>query len=350
VPRPAKPSLFLRAGVWHYRFTAQGRRFRGSTGERDRGRAASFLAGKWYEAHKGARRPPGGPLTGLDLADLAALWLAQLEKHAAERGPQYVARHRLDVRYLVERFQRAQDVTKDSWEAAARELHAGGLSWRSLQHATVTLRHLLRFAAEVGAIAAVPEIRPPSNKLAEKEAAPRRALSESERDRVLQAMRANGNHRAARAWQVMAYSGLRRGELMRLTLRWMDVQAEVLRIPAGAAKSGEEETIPLLPQVRQAVRAEAAARAIKPKDLDVPVFGRFDLRKAWRKALARARIPAHGLTTHHSARHTFGTLVAQLSRGDVTAVKAAGRWRSLAMVQRYVHASAARARAAMRRL
>lgn len=348
MPRPAKPSLYQRepGGIWHYRFTARGERFRGSTGERDHGRATGFLAAKWAEAWRGQKPPPGGPLAGLDLAGLAGLWLAELELIAGEHAKGFVARHKLDTKYILKHFGRAADVTDDQWQAAMRALKAGGLSWRSLQHATVSLRHLLRYAVSVGAIAVVPELRPPKNKLVRTTQAPRRALSEGERDRVLKAMRANGDARAARLWQAMAYSGLRRGELAKLTLRWLDV--DVVRIPAAVAKSREEETIPLHPLVRQAVRAEAMARAIR--DRDVPVFGGFDLRKAWARALAKSRVDVHGLTPHHSARHTFGTVLAQLSRGDVTAIQAGGRWRSLSMVQRYVHADAERARAAMRRM
>jgi integrase len=346
--RPAKPSLFRRFGVWHYRFTARGRRFRGSTGERTRERAAGVLAAKWYEAHKGSSIAPGGPLGQLDLAGLGGLWLAELEQRQDERGPKFVKRHKLDLTYLVEHFARPADVTDQAWQDTMRTLHDSGLSWRSLQHATVTLRHLMKFAARTGAIRVAPIVSPPANRLVAKEQAPRRALTEGERDRVIKAMRTNGQNRAARAWEAMAFSGLRRGELAKLTLRWLDLRAGVLRIPATATKSGQEEAIPLHIRVRQAVRAEANDRGIR--DRDVPVFGGFDLRKAWRRALARAKVDSHGLTAHHSARHTFGTLVAQEAHGDVTAVQSALRHRSLAMVAKYVHASAERARAAIRRL
>lgn len=252
------------------------------------------------------------------------------------------------MRYLLGIFQLPGDVTDQAWQDAMRALHEKGLSWASLRHATTTLRHLVRFAASVGALGAAPELTPPSNRLINKDQAPRRALTEGERDRVLRAMKSNGDARAARAWTAMAFSGLRRGELARLTLRWLDAKAKVLRIEASAAKSGEQEQVPLHPEVARAVRAEAAANGIK--DRDVPVFGGFDLRKAWKRALARAKVDVHGLTAHHTARHTFGTILAQLARGDVTAVQAGGRWRSLAMVQRYVHSDAARARAAIRRM
>lgn len=343
MPRPPKPSLYQRGNVWQYRFTVKGKRHRGSTSCRDRPGAESFLAAKWSEAHKGQRLPANGPTARLELADLAGLWLAEVEAQASEHGPQFYARHKLDTRYILRHFRLASEVNNDAWQAAMRELRAG-LSWRSLQHATVTLRHLMRFAHRQQAIPAVPELKPPKNKLVASGAAPRRALTEGERDRVLKAMRLNGDHRAARIWQAMAYSGLRRSEMAALTLRWLDLAADVVRIPAAVAKSREEETIPLHPLVRQAVRAEGV------KDRDVPVFGRFDLRKAWARALSRAKVDKVGLTPHHTARHTFGTVLAQLAKGDVTAVQAGGRWRSLAMVQRYVHSSAERARSAMKRM
>jgi integrase len=122
----------------------------------------------------------------------------------------------------------------------------------------------------------------------------------------------------------------------------------VLRVPAGDAKSAEAEEIALHPKARSAIRAEAADRGVV--DQAVPVFGAFDLRRAWRKALAASGIDPTGVTTHHSARHTFGSLVAESSGGDVSAVLAAGRWRSLSVAQRYVHASAERGRAAIRKL
>lgn len=347
MPRSTEPKVRPRGGVFWYSFTFAGKRFRGSTGERDRGRAEGVLAAKWYEATRGAPSAPIGPLAGRDLASLSSLWLADLAAKTKER-PRHAARHKLDLKYILLHFARASDVTDERWQEAMRALNADGLSWRSLQHATVTLRHVLRFAASVGAVTPEPAIRPPPNRLVARSSAPRRALTAAERDRVLRALRALGHDRAARIWTAMAYTGLRRGELAKLTLRWLDVGASVLRVPATAAKSGQEETIPLHSVALRAIRAEAHARGVKDKD--APVFGGFDVRKAWRAALKRARVDAYGLTPHHSARHTFGTLIAQISKGDVTAVQAAGRWRSLAMVQRYVHSSAARARAAMRRL
>jgi integrase len=346
MPRPAKPALELRGKTYRYVFTVAGHRFRGSTGTGDRGRAESYLAARWFEAHQRAHLPvASGPGAGLDLRQLAGMWLAELEQQAKERNPQYVSRHKLDVRYILGRFTLPGDISDEAWQVAMRQLHEEGLSWASLRHATVTLRHLLKYGEKLGAIAAAPILKPPRNRLVVKDAAPRRALSQGERDRVLRAMRAAGDHRAFRIWTAMAFSGLRRGELARLTLRSLDLRARVLHV---YGKSGEHETIELHPEVRKAVIAEAAAAGVK--DRGAPVFGGFDLRKAWKRALRRSKVDGHGTTAHHTARHTFGTLVAQEAHGDVTAVQAALRHRSLAMSAKYVHASAARARAAIRRL
>lgn len=343
--RPAQPGLRLKGRVWHYRFTVGGERYEGSTREHDRTRAEAALAAKWHEAHRKARLKPAPGQVALDFGRVCSLWLASLGERAGERNPQYVTRHKLDTEYLLNYFRLPGDVTDEAWQEAMRKLHEAGLAWSSLRHVTVTLRHVVRFAAQLGAIASAPELNPPPGRLVNKEQAPRRSLTEGERDRVLAAMRANGDARAARIWTVMAYSGLRRGEVARLTLRALDRHAGVLHV---FGKSGHHEQVALHPEVARAVRAEAIARGVK--DRDVPVFGGFDLRKAWKRALARARVDKHGTTAHHTARHTFGTLVAQMAKGDVTAVQAAGRWRSLSMVQRYVHADAARARAAIRRL
>jgi hypothetical protein len=119
IGRPAKPTLRLRGGIWHYRFTVAGRRFSGTTGESARGRAESILAARWYEAHQKARIPvASGP--AVDLAHVSALWLTEIGQRAGERGPTYVKRHKLDVRYILQAFKLPGDVTDAAWQEAMR--------------------------------------------------------------------------------------------------------------------------------------------------------------------------------------------------------------------------------------
>lgn len=74
-----------------------------------------------------------------------------------------------------------------------------------------------------------------------------------------------------------------------------------------------------------------------------------DCRKAFRKAIGKAKIDPKGLTAHHTARHTACTLAAEQT-DDVRTLQAVGRWKSLAMVQKYFHADGRRSKAALRRI
>jgi hypothetical protein len=69
--------------------------------------------------------------------------------------------------------------------------------------------------------------------------------------------------------------------------------------------------IDLTPRAAEAIRAELATRQVV--DPDAPIFGRFDFHQAWDdekkgglfgRALALAGIDRHGLTAHHSTRHS----------------------------------------------
>lgn len=323
---------------------------RGSTGERDRARAEAALAAAWAAAHRAAGRPaPPGPAARLSLRDVAALWLAQAEERerAGEVRPYYVQRHRYALELALGQVEQL-DVSAEAWTQASRRMHEAGASWRTIQICTYALGAVLRYAAELGALESAPDLSPPAPHLVARDQAPRRALSAAERERLLRELRRAGHDSVARGWEALAFTGLRRAELARLTLRWLDLRAGTLTVPAGAAKSSRQEAIPLHDRARRAILAEARARGIC--DPGEVVFGRSDWRKAVRSALARAGIDPHGVTPYHTSRHTYGELVAAAAQGDVSAVLAAGRWRSLSVVQRYVHASAARARTAVRRL
>lgn len=355
MPPRSTPRLFRRSDCasWHYGFRVAGRRVRGCTGEADRGAAERRLAAIWAAAHARSGVQPA-QRAELDLTQVAALWLAQAEERASEKNPRYVERHEQDIRHLLRVFREPGEITTDAWARACRAWRAQGMSPRSLQHLTTTARHVLRHARAVGALDGdPPSLEAPSGRAVAKAARRRRALSREERDALLESMRKNGDLRAARIWTVLAYTGLRRGEAARLAPDWCSSggpagSERTLTIPAGAAKSGEEEQIPLHPAAWAAIEEEM--RELPRGDSRQPVFGGFDLRKAFARACAAAGIDRRGLTAHHAARHTFGTLLAEVSRGDVSAVLAGGRWRSLSIAQRYVHASAERARVAVRRL
>ena len=172
-------------------------------------------------------------------------------------------------------------------------------------------------------------------------------MTEEERDSFLAALIKLGYVRPHRIYVVMFWSALRRGEVGAMKLRWIDWKNEFIRIPATDSKSGAVEEIDLHPKVAAALKEELAERGSLKQD--EPIFGTFDCKKAFRKAITEAKVDPYGLTAHHSARHTCATLAAE-STNDVMTIQAVGRWKSLQMAQRYTHPDGKRSRAALRRI
>jgi integrase len=378
------PQLYQRPGspFYWYRFTLAGKRVRCSTGLGDLAGAEVAAAAAWHQAHqrRGLPVPAASGLSRLGLLELSSVWLAELEETSAkDRAPGYVARFKADLRFIGARWARVEAITSATWLEARRYFHEGDeqlelqpLKWRSVQHLAHTLRTFLRWCARAGVLEVVPEIASPSRKLVEQDQAPRRALTTAERDLLLtcllklaRAAAAAGDdereqrfRRAHRIYSVMFWSALRKGEVSKLTLRWIDWSAEMIRIPAKAAKSGQQEDVDLHPKVAAALKAELRARGqVRP---DVPVFGKLDLRREFADALKLANeetpgrkkgpgIDLAGLTAHHVARHTCATLAAEQC-DDVRTLQAVGRWKSLAMVQKYFHVDGRRSRLALRKL
>lgn len=354
--RRHKWSLFRRdnsAAFW-VRFYVHGRLVRRTTGCTDQGEAETRAGAIWVEE----RKRLGAPVAEEERAsvgrrttvDAAAEWTAHLEQIQGEHREQFVRRYEADLNnHIVPRWEFMDEITSASWEETKRALHRSGggtLGWRSIQHLTTTVRHLLRHERDLGWLANVPELSPPPNRLVRQEQAPRRAYSRAERERFLKAIK-EPFPRSWRFYTVLFFSLLRRGELWALTVRWIDFKNEVIRIPATDSKSGEVEEIDLHPRMRTALRAEIRSHNVVGQD--VPLFGKHDAREAFAYGLAKAKIDPFGLVPHHSTRHTGATMVGE-STTDVLELLAAGRWRSLSMAQRYTHADAKRARKAIRRL
>lgn len=283
------------------------------------------------------------------MVTLAACWLAELEQLSGEKAAGFVEGYQADTRRMLQRFAELEHINAVSFKAWSAELHASGLTWRTVQHQAHTVRTFLRWCSSAGHLELVPEIRGPSRKLVARTQAARRAMKPGERDRLLRYLVKLGKHRAARAYTCMFFSALRMGELEALTPRWLDRKARLIRIPAGDSKSGDVEEVFLDARVARAIAAEQADRRDREEaageapgsvvELDRPVFGPFDCSRAFWAAVRALGLDAKGLTAHHVARHTACTLAADLTR-DVRTLQAVGRWKSLEMVQRYLHPDA----------
>lgn len=299
----------------------------------------------------------------LDVKQLSELWIAELEK---DRSSKFVERISCDMAgYIEKQWTHPSQITTESWERltwdpktrAAGVLHhskKGPLKWRSISHLANTLRHFLRFCASKGVIDSVPEIRSPPLKLQEQDRAPRAALDEEKREKFLGALVEMGELRAHRIYTTLFETWVRKSTLEKMTQRWIDWKAETITLPPLGNKSGKEKTIDLTPRAAAAIKAQLAANAAarkpdEPVPMEEPIFGHFDFHHSWDerhngglfgRALAKAGIDKHGLTPHHSTRHSALTIAGQQPNATLSGMMAQSGIDSANIIEKhYLHPS-----------
>ena len=203
----------------------------------------------------------------------------------------------------------------------------GGLSARSVRYTHTVLRRAFRDAVRKQLIVRDPTdaADPPSAKAAK--APTMRTWSADEVSRFLTSV---AHDRLATAWRVAASTGMRRGEV--LGLRWRDVDLDTARVSiaqtliegagaprASTPKGGRGRSVALdtgtVNALREHRKAQLAERmAIGPgwQDSDL-VFCREDGSPIWPRSFSRAfanNVKAAGLPTIrlHDLRHTWATL------------------------------------------
>jgi integrase len=138
-------------------------------------------------------------------------------------------------------------------------------------------------------------------------------------EEVLALVRAADDEQDATAFLVAAFAGLRLGEVLALRVRDVDFEAESLRVMGsvdpieglGTTKSGRGRTVPMVPEVAQALaRHLQRERFVGPDDFAfVGGAGRHldgsALRRRYRESQARAKLRP---LRFHDLRHTFGSL------------------------------------------
>jgi integrase len=130
------------------------------------------------------------------------------------------------------------------------------------------------------------------------------------------------------------HTGLRQGELLRLT--WPDVDWNVGVLTVQESKAGERRRIPMNSTVVGLLSSLKELHAASTTDRVFPHDGRY-LRRAFTKA-----VKASSLTPFrfHDLRHTFASRLAMQGANDRT-LMALGGWKSPAMLTRYAHLSPA---------
>ncbi|HXX76254.1 MAG TPA: site-specific integrase [Nitrospiraceae bacterium] len=127
-------------------------------------------------------------------------------------------------------------------------------------------------------------------------------------------------------------TGLRQGELLRLT--WADVDWNVGVLTVNETKSGERRRVPMNSTVVGTLSEVKAARTPHPQDRIFPQTARC-VRRAFERAVQAARLAPFRF---HDLRHTFASRLAMQGANDRT-LMALGGWKSPAMLSRYAHLS-----------
>jgi integrase len=159
-------------------------------------------------------------------------------------------------------------------------------------------------------------------------------------------VRAAGSERDGALFLTAAFTGLRMGELLALQWRDVDFAGDAIRVRrsynihggVGTPKSGKVRSVPMVPEVGQALaRLGERGEFVDDDELVFPNdLGRFmdasSLRDRYKTAIGRAGLRP---LRFHDLRHTFGTLAVR--QAEVPAVQA---WMGHADIQttmRYVH-------------
>lgn len=170
-----------------------------------------------------------------------------------------------------------------------------------------------------------------------------RFLDEAERERLFDACRASKYPRLYALALMAMLTGARKGEL--LGLRWRDVDLGAGVALLGKTKNGDRRTLVLLPQLVDVLRPLHG-------DRDRFVFGstrsRFQepasIDSAWRDALARAKVRDFRF---HDLRHCCASYLAQAGTPLNVIAEVLGH-RKLDMTRRYAHLTTQTKAAAMR--
>ena len=320
-------------GVLWCRFTIEGRLYRRSTGEVDPGKAETAARAIWLGELERAGQPSPDSGGDVDLRELVAQYLAWRTREG-KGAPSYLSKLEESYNYyLLSRFSRLGEVTKDRWAHVTHELRANGTSWSTIARQTTYLSVLLKWAHAQGKLPSLPKLSLPDAKTVKRNQKKRRALTVEERDKILSKLKGESWR-----WYVVAFwTGMRMEEINRMTLRWIDFEQESITIPAIDQKSGEDEPPIHMPtQAKRAIKEQITARA----DIDrgTPIFGSTNHYRAWWTAVKRAGVDSDGLTAHHTARHTCLTELGE--HGGPTAllaVMAQARHKDPKTSQKYVH-------------
>jgi site-specific recombinase XerD len=341
-------SIFQRGQVWWANFQHGGRQHRRTLKTRSKKEARQRALRLEAELVNGQLRPNPKPST-VDVAIDEYLQHLRTERRAAKTLTKYTGvLGRLRGLLHERRAASLLDLDIRAVDAYRRARVAAGAANKTIYNETVIVRQLVNFALSRGLIATDP-LR--GLRISEPRPTPQPCWSPEEVERILAASPAS--HRSA--YELLADTGMRFGEIAHLTWEDVDVGRNVLHVrpkDGWRPKTGDQRAIPMTPRVRSLVeRLPRHGRWVMtaPHSTRYP---RGDNQASERRLLRVLKrvLKALGLPEHlHTFRHAF--ISAALTKGIPEAV--VREWVGHVdrdTIRLYTHIGSASSQEAMRRL
>lgn len=275
---------------------------------------------------------------------LAAYWDSDFYPHAqrTKKACSWAKEEQHFRRWLAPELGKVSlvDIGLEQWDALMQTLHKAGLSQRSRQYISGTLRRILRHAQDRKLLVQVPTGKQ-IGATAPKDNRRQRVLTPTEKEKLL----ADLAVRDIRTWRLVHFALLTGCRLFEARgLRWgaVDLDAAVVRFLD--TKNKDSRSVPLARPLLETFKDMLAELGSKPT-ADAPVFPN-ERGVAWTavpKAFL-ASVRELGLNdgrgpldrvSFHSLRHTVATELAQ--ELDIRSLMAFMGWRHVAMAARYIH-------------
>ena len=335
-------NLRRRAGRWYVRFTLDGRQWERSTGETDRDKALCKIS----EIVKQAVREIENGYTGktkvvTTLSELAKEYIPYAE---ANKATSTVQREKFTMRILLSAFRNKKlvEITNQDIEHYMQK-RKQEVKPASVNRELALLRHMLNKAVDWGDLETNParKVKPfkePPGRI--------RYLSNGERERLLEECKRSDNPLLYPIVLTALYTGMRKGELQRLT--WDDVDLTERSIAVMQTKNNEVRHIPISDDLLPVLLA-----LLNENPHSYYVFSTPDGNKPcgnWRRAFETACRRADVANFRfHDLRHTFASYLG-MSGCNAFEIKALTGHKTLAMAARYTHISDVQLRTAVNKI
>ncbi|GAB6126265.1 tyrosine-type recombinase/integrase [Humidesulfovibrio idahonensis] len=157
-------------------------------------------------------------------------------------------------------------------------------------------------------------------------------LSPEQLTRLLEALDTAENQAVARIMRMALFTGMRRGEILKL--RWEDLDFERGFIGIRDPKGGQSAKIPMSPQARDMLFS-------LPRESDFVFPGRDDKQRVEVRRAARKICDTAGLSRDfrpmHGLRHAYASMLASSGQVDLYTLQRLLTHKSAAMTARYAH-------------